>query len=157
MIGKTSIVDIYAYAKFNSSYLPTIGANITKQSLKVDNQVVSLMIWDIAGQKDFYEIYKSYFNGANGIILVYDVTREKTFENLENWYSECVNNGIGHVPLILVGNKVDLKERVVEKIAAEKKADNLNIPYFETSAKNGEGVKNIFKAIALAVYKDYVR
>jgi len=154
MVGKSSLLAKYATTKFDDVYLPTIGANITKQLVEVDGGVISLLLWDIAGQKDFYEIYKSYFNGANGIIIVYDITRSATFEHIENWYQECLNNGIAHAPIIVVGNKIDvLDKRAVTVESAMEKADMLNAQYFESSAKTGENVKNIFESSALSVYE----
>lgn len=144
MVGKTSLLTKFATDKFEDIYLPTIGANITKKVVEVDGGKSSLMLWDIAGQKDFYEIYKSYFNGANAVIIVFDITRKETFKNVTNWYGECFNNGIGHAPVILVGNKNDLATRQIKIPDAVKCGKSLGARYFETSALTGNNVDAVF-------------
>ena len=151
-VGKTSLLTKFATQKFDDIYLPTIGANITKQQINIDATVISMMVWDIAGQQEFYEVYKSYYNGSNGVIIVYDVTRRDTFDNIESWYEECANNGIGHIPMIIVGNKIDL-DREVDKNDAENIADSLSAKYFETSAKEDINVNDIFSEVAFDVHE----
>ena len=157
MVGKTSLLNKYASNKFEEIYMPTIGANITKQSLVLDGIKFSLMIWDIAGQKDFYQIYKSYFNGTNGIIIVYDITRKITFENIDNWLNECLDNGVAHNPIVLVGNKLDLSEsRVIEESVAIDKARSIGAPYFESSSLTGESVGEIFSTSARLAFDNNI-
>jgi small GTP-binding protein len=148
MVGKTSLLTKFATDRFEEIYLPTIGANITKKVLDIDGGRVSLMLWDIAGQKDFYEIYKSYFNGANAIIIVFDITRKETFSNVKLWYGECIDNGIGHAPIILVGNKSDLYDREITVSNAMAHGEMFNAKYFETSALTGKNVDAVFKSSA---------
>ncbi len=110
---------------------------------------VSLMIWDIAGQPQFYMLHRPYFNGADGMILVYDVTRSSSFSNVNNWYSTSVKYGLSGVPRVLIGNKNDLKEE--KKIIlpmAEHLSQKLNAPFFETAALTGENVSAVFHKIA---------
>jgi small GTP-binding protein len=110
---------------------------------------ISLMIWDIAGQPQFYMLHRPYFNGADGMMLVYDVTRSSSFSNVNNWYSTSVKYGLSGVPRILIGNKVDLKdEKKIILPMAEHLSQKLNAPFFETSALTGENVSNIFHKIA---------
>jgi small GTP-binding protein len=153
-VGKTSLLKNFSAEKFEFEYIATVGVNITKEKIKVKNEVgkemeVSLMIWDIAGQPQFYMLHRPYFNGADGMILVYDVTRSSSFSNVNNWYSTSVKHGLSGIPRILIGNKVDLKdEKKIILPMAEHLSQKLNAPFFETSALTGENVSNIFHKIA---------
>lgn len=100
-------------------------------------------------------LHKPYFNGADGMLLVFDVTRTSTFSNVKNWYNTTVKYGLSGIPRFLIGNKIDLKdERKISKEAhVAHLAEELNTPYFETSALTGENVDLIFKEIAAAVFQ----
>ncbi|MFX1381866.1 MAG: Rab family GTPase [Promethearchaeota archaeon] len=116
---------------------------------KGEKIMVNLMIWDIAGQPQFYMLHRPYFNGADGMMLVFDITRSSTFSNVQNWYNTAVKYGLSGIPRVLIGNKIDLKdERKIIQPMAEHLADKLNCAYHETSAKTGDNVKNIFKKMA---------
>ena len=116
--------------------------------------VVNLMFWDVAGQPQFYMLHRPYFNGADAMILVFDITRSSTFSNINNWYSTAVKYGLSGIPRILIGNKIDLKDdRKIIMPMAEHLSEKLNAPYFETSALTGENVKLIFHKIAELLYK----
>ncbi|MFO8018041.1 MAG: Rab family GTPase [Promethearchaeia archaeon] len=156
-VGKTSLVTKFATKKFEKKYLPTVGVNIVKKKLdmEIDEKEieVNLMLWDVAGQPQFYMLHKPYFNGADGIILVFDVTRSSTFSNVKNWYKTAVKYGLSRVPRILVGNKIDLKEeRKIIRPMANHLSEELNAPYSETSAKTGHNVKKIFNKISELLY-----
>ena len=154
-VGKTSLLTNFATNKFEEKYLPTVGVSILKEPIELedDNATVNLMFWDIAGQPQFYMLHRPYFNGADGILLVFDTTRSSTFSNVNNWYSSAVKYGLSGVPRILIGNKVDLKdERKIILPMAEHLSEKLNAPYFETSALTGENVKIIFQKIAEFIF-----
>ncbi len=157
-VGKTSLLNNFFKKKFTKQYLPTIGVNIlkyilqfgTKEKEKVE---INLMFWDIAGQPQFYMVHKPYYQGANGIILVFDITRSSTFSNVNNWFNEAVKFGLSSVPRILVGNKIDLKdERKIILPMSEHLSKKVNAPYFETSAKTGVNVPDIFEKITELIY-----
>ena len=155
-VGKTSLLTKFAKNKFEEKYLPTVGTNIMKEPIELEgiNVTVNLMFWDIAGQPQFYMLHRPYFNGADGVFLVFDITRSSTFSNVNNWYSAAVKYGLSGIPRLLIGNKVDLKEeRKIILPMAEHLSEKLNAPYFETSALTGENVKVIFHKIAELVYK----
>jgi len=158
-VGKTSLLTKFSTQKFKSQYIPTVGVNITKEQkeLSIGNKkvLVSLMIWDVAGQPQFYMLHKPYFNGADGMLLVFDTTRTSTFSNVKNWYSTTVKYGLSAIPRFLIGNKIDLKdERKISKEAhVALLSEELNTPYFETSALTCENVDLIFKEIATAVFQ----
>ncbi|MFX0031689.1 MAG: Rab family GTPase [Candidatus Hodarchaeota archaeon] len=155
-VGKTSLLTKFVTKQFETRYLPTVGVNIVKEPINlVDlNATVNLMFWDVAGQPQFYMLHRPYFNGADGMILVFDITRSSTFSNINNWYSTAVKYGLSEIPRILIGNKIDLEEdRKIILPMAEHLSEKLNAPYFETSALTGENVKKIFYKIADLVYK----
>lgn len=139
---------------FESEYIATVGVNITKEKVRIKNDIgeekeVSLMIWDIAGQPQFYMLHRPYFNGADGMILVYDTTRSSSFSNINNWYSTSVKYGLSGIPRVLIGNKIDLKdEKKIILPMAEHLSQKLSAPFFETSALTGENVSSIFHKIA---------
>jgi len=155
-VGKTSLLTKFAKNQFEEKYLPTVGVNIVKEpiELKDVNATINLMFWDVAGQPQFYMLHRPYFNGADGMILVFDITRSSTFSNIKNWYNSAVKYGLSGIPRILIGNKVDLKdERKIILPMAEHLSEKLNAPYFETSALTGETVKEVFQKIAELVFK----
>ena len=155
-VGKTSLLSKFATNQFEEKYLPTVGVQILKEpiELKDHNATVNLMFWDIAGQPQFYMLHRPYFNGADGMLLVFDITRSSTFSNVNNWYSSAVKYGLSGIPRILIGNKVDLaEERKIILPMAEHLSEKLNAPYLETSALTGENIKLVFQKIAELVYK----
>ena len=154
-VGKTSLLTKFATNQFEEKYLPTVGVQILKEPIELKDQdaTVNLMFWDIAGQPQFYMLHRPYFNGADGMLLVFDITRSSTFSNVNNWYSAAVKYGLSGIPRILVGNKVHLKEeRKIILPMAEHLSQKLNAPYFETSTLTGQNVKAVFQKIAELVY-----
>jgi small GTP-binding protein len=153
-VGKTSLLTNFCGDKFTYEYVPTVGVNITKEKVTVKKDMgkdtdISLMIWDIAGQPQFYMLHRPYFNGADGMMLVYDITRSSSFSNINNWYSTAVKYGLSGIPRLLIGNKIDLKdEKKIILPMAEHLSQKLNAPFFESSALSGENVSEIFHKIA---------
>ena len=148
-VGKSSIVLRYSDNKFNETWLSTIGVDSKRKIVKIRGEKVKVSIWDTAGQEKFQNIVKQYYNGANGVLLIFDITSEKTFRKVDFWYKdlkENVNLDVMHV--CLVGNKIDLNDkRKIEKEFAQKYADENNLPYYEVSAKSGEGIKKMFEDV----------
>ncbi|MHA1292360.1 MAG: Rab family GTPase [Promethearchaeota archaeon] len=157
-VGKTSLLTKFSTNKFKTTYIPTVGVNIVKEQLNIlvekeSNILVNLMLWDVAGQPQFYMLHRPYFNGADGMLLVFDLTRRSTFSNVNNWYNTAVKYGLSGIPRVLVGNKNDLKEeRKIISPMATHLSEKLNASYFETSARSGENVKTIFHKIAELIY-----
>ena len=151
--GKKELVEYISDDKFSHENAPTVGVTITKVKVTVKNDKgkdtdVYLMLWDIAGQPQFYMLHRPYFNGADGMILVYDVTRSSSFSNLNNWYSTALRFGLPGVPRVLVGTKIDLKdEKKIILPMAEHLSQKLNAPLFETSTITGENVVEMFNKI----------
>ncbi|MHA1321040.1 MAG: Rab family GTPase, partial [Promethearchaeota archaeon] len=154
-VGKTSLLTKFATEKFEETYLSTVGVQILKVTieLKEHDATVNLMIWNIAGQPQFYMLHRPYFNGADGMLLVFDITRSSTFSNVNNWYSAAVKYGLSGIPRILIGNKIDLaEERKIILPMAEHLSEKFNAPYFETSILNGENVKAVFQKISELIF-----
>ena len=155
-VGKTELLTRFVPNQFEEMYLPTVGVSIFKTSIELRkyNVTIKLMFWNIAGQPQFYMLHRLYFNGADGMILVFDTTRSSTFSNINNWYSSTVKYGLSGIPRILVGNKIDLKdERKIILPMAEHLSEKLNAPYFEVSALTGENIKVAFQKIADLIYE----
>ncbi|MFX1258831.1 MAG: Rab family GTPase [Promethearchaeota archaeon] len=156
-VGKTSLLTKFSSKKFQTQYIPTVGTNILKEIVDLDDKgdkiTVNLLLWDIAGQPQFYMLHKPYFNGADGMMFIFDVTRQSTFSNVKNWYNTTVKFGLSGIPRVLIGNKIDLKEdRKIKKPHADHLSRELNASYFETSAKTGVNVNMVFQKIAGLVY-----
>ena len=149
MVGKSSIVLRFSDNKFDDNQFATIGIDFKTKYIKVRDASVKVLIWDTAGQEKFRNIAKQYYKGANGVLLIYDVGNRKSFERLEYWISELKeNNKIDELYTILVGNKIDLREkRVISREEGERYALNNNINYSEVSAKTGEGILELFNEI----------
>jgi small GTP-binding protein len=153
-VGKTSLLTNFCGEKFEYEYVPTVGVNITKEPVTIKDDMgkditVNLMVWDIAGQPQFYMLHRPYFNGADGMMLVYDITRSSSFSNINNWWSTSIKYGLSAIPRILIGNKIDLKDdRKIILPMAEHLSEKITAPFFETSALTGENVPIIFQKIA---------
>ncbi len=157
-VGKTSLVHRFVEDKFAKDYKSTIGTSIMKKecNFKELGSAVRFIIWDLAGQSQFKLVRQSYLLNAEAGILVYDVTNRQSYENIEKWHDE-IKNVSPNISLILVGNKIDLKdEREVELQEGSNLAEKLGLTYIETSAKTGENINDAFKMLALLMIKRYV-
>ncbi|MFX0135079.1 MAG: Rab family GTPase [Candidatus Hodarchaeota archaeon] len=145
-VGKTSLINEYMEKTFQYDYKPTIGANIAKREFKIpkSNDTASVNFWDIAGQKMFVTLHRPFFEGANGVLIVYDVTRPESFNNLSTWYSDFKKIVKFDVPGVVIGNKIDLDRKVKTK-KGKKYADSIGFYFIETSAKNNLNVEEAFR------------
>ncbi|KAJ5077385.1 ras-related protein rab-13 [Anaeramoeba ignava] len=145
-IGKSSILRRICENEFSDEYLSTIGVDFNTKRITIDSGGIKLVIWDTSGQERFKKITNSYYRGAHGIILVYDITNEESFENIEeNWMTSIKENANENVKTILIGNKCDLEEkRQVSKEKGKEFADEYKIPFYEVSAKNNINIDNTF-------------
>jgi small GTP-binding protein len=146
LVGKSSIVLRFSDNKFNETFLSTIGVDSKRKILKIKGEKVKVSIWDTAGQEKYQNIVKQYYNGANGVLLIYDISNKKSFERIDFWYKDLKKSvNSDEIVVFLVGNKIDLNDkRVVDKEEAEKYSQENNMAYFEVSAKTGEGIKELF-------------
>lgn len=156
-VGKTSLVHRFVENSFQTDYKATIGTAIMKKECNFEglDSSVRFVIWDLAGQTQFRRVRKSYLANAEAGILVYDVTRHKTYKNIHNWFEE-IKEVTPKISLILVGNKIDLKDqREVSREEGEELANELGISYIETSAKTGENIDDAFRMLALEMIKRF--
>lgn len=152
-VGKTSLMNQYVNRKFSNQYKATIGADFLTKELTVDDRQVTMQIWDTAGQERFQSLGVAFYRGADCCVLVFDVTAPNTFKSLDNWRDEFLIQASPrepeNFPFVLLGNKVDLEPRALSSKRAQQWCQSKNnIPYFETSAKEGLNVEQAFLAIA---------
>ncbi|XP_048476335.1 ras-related protein Rab-13-like [Rhincodon typus] len=148
-VGKTCLIIRFADDNFNSTYISTIGIDFKIKTVDVGGKKIKLQVWDTAGQERFKTITTAYYRGAMGIILVYDITDEKSFENIQNWMKSIKENASATVERMLLGNKCDMEnKRKVPKDKAEKLAKDHGIRFFETSAKSSLNVEEAFRSLA---------
>ncbi|XP_037069871.1 ras-related protein Rab-21-like [Pollicipes pollicipes] len=144
-VGKTSVVLSYVEGKFNEKHTTTLQASFLTKKLSLGGRRVSLAIWDTAGQERFHALGPIYYRDSNGACLVYDVTDEDSFQKVKNWVKELRKMLGSEICLVICGNKVDLaKERVVDLSTALAYADSVGAKHFETSAKTGVGIEEVF-------------
>jgi len=149
-VGKSSFILKYIEDKFVLNYIATLGMDFKQKKLKLKNgQEVRLRIYDTAGQERFKSVAVSFIKKAEGVILIYDIGNKATFESLEEWIKNIKESGKENLPIILVGNKCDLppEKRKVELIEGKDKAEEFNLPFFETSCKEGINIKEVFEKI----------
>ena len=146
-VGKSSILLRYSENKFLNAKVPTIGIDMKSKIIKKGNDKIKVSIYDTAGQEKFRTIIKSYYKGANGVLLIYDITKKHTFEKLDYWLEDLKNNAddINDLFIFLIGNKCDLEEkREVSFEEANDYSKKKELPYIEVSAKTGKNVKKLF-------------
>lgn len=154
-VGKTSLMQQFVNGKFSHQYKATIGADFLTKELTIDDKTVTMQLWDTAGQERFQSLGVAFYRGADCCVLVYDVTNQKSFENLSTWKDEfLVQANIKNpenFPFVILGNKVDVDEskKVVSNKKAQQYASNLgNLPLFQTSAKEAVNIDQAFDVIA---------
>ncbi|KAI3715644.1 hypothetical protein L6452_22630 [Arctium lappa] len=153
-VGKSCLLLRFADDSYVDSYISTIGVDFKIRTVELDGKTIKLQIWDTAGQERFRTITSSYYRGAHGIIIVYDVTEMESFNNVKQWLSEIDRYANESVCKLLVGNKCDLVEnKVVDTQTAKAFADELGIPFLETSAKDSVNVEQAFLTMAAEIKK----
>ena len=156
-VGKTCFLMRYADNTFQEIHMSTIGLDYKLKNVQLDDgKIVKVQIWDTAGQDRFRSITKNYYKGAHGIILIYDVTSRKTFENVKNWVEQIEEEVSDKVNIILVGNKIDdEKNRKVTTEEGKQMADSCKLEFFETSAKSGVGIDSTFNELVKKTVETY--
>lgn len=158
-VGKTSLIRKYVLDKFDDKYLPTIGTKVSRKEVVIPFQKkevvvdLTMIIWDIVGQKAYQKLRRMYYQGANGALVVCDVTRRETLESMKEW-TKSLFQVTNHVPILFLANKSDLihkaefKPEDLEEVASEHKS-----PFFFTSAKSGANVNRAFHRLGeLMIY-----
>ena len=148
-VGKTSVVLRFSEDRFVENQFATIGIDFKTKYIKIGDASVKVFFWDTAGQEKFQNIAKQYYKGANGVLLMYDITNRKTFERINFWLKEIKeHNKIEDLFVCLVGNKLDLEDkREVSTEEGENYAKENNLQFFEVSAKSGIGVDELFNKV----------
>ncbi|OWF56414.1 GTP-binding protein YPTC1 [Mizuhopecten yessoensis] len=148
-VGKSNLLLRFADDVFSETHIATIGVDFKIRTVNIENNIVQLHIWDTAGQDRFKSITSSFYRGAHGIMLVYDVTDMDSFINVEKWLQEVDKQRGRDNSIILVGNKSDMtSKRVVTWEMGKEYADKLGVLYLETSAKTSTNVETLFLTMA---------
>ena len=156
IVGKTSILTKYTSKSYTESYVATVGLDFFTKDETIDNKIIRIKIWDTAGQERYKAITKCFFQRAQGIIIVFDVTNKRSFDDLKMWIDSInsqskLTEDLENMPIIIIGNKIDLPKRVIDKETALNFAKEQNLDYYETSAKTGEGIDNAIKELVKKV------
>ena len=153
-VGKTNMLKRFLHDEFDMNTKETVGVEFGSKNFIMDEKdIVKDQIWDTAGQERYRSVTKAYYKGAKGALLVYDISRRNTFENIDNWLIDLRTNGDKDILIILIGNKCDLiDKREVSVEEAQTKAEQYNIAYMETSAKNGDNIIKAFSELVSQVY-----
>ncbi|ESN99134.1 hypothetical protein HELRODRAFT_66762, partial [Helobdella robusta] len=145
-VGKSSFIMRLCKNKFVTNLNSTVGVDFQTKTLKVDGKIIALQLWDTAGQERFRSIAKSYFRRADGVLLLYDVTYEKSFLNVRDWIEIIKDGTQKYIPVMIVGNKCDLREdRRIKDVCLKYEdghnlASNVDCLFVETSAKSGSNI-----------------
>ena len=146
-VGKTSLIEQYINKQFTEEHITTIAAGDKSfKEVKVGKKTVKLEIWDTAGQEQFRSVNKIYMNKAKIALMVYDITKQQSFDNLKNWYKELKDKNDSVEIIGIIANKSDLyEESVINKEEGENYAKSINALFFETSAMDYESVSIVLK------------
>ncbi|KAM3137449.1 hypothetical protein pb186bvf_010422 [Paramecium bursaria] len=148
-VGKSCILYQFLEQKFRTKHEMTVGVEFGAKMMEIQNKRIKIQVWDTAGQEAFKSITRQYYKSAAGAILVYDITRKESFENIKDWIKECTNYGTSDLKCILIGNKNDLeKDRKVSKADGEQLAKENGFTFLEVSAKTNYNVNNVFYKLA---------
>jgi len=157
-VGKTSLLNRFVHNQFTLKYKFTIGVDFLSKELEyMPSKSAKLQIWDIGGQERFKFLHRSFYDGANGALLVFDLSRDHTFSGMKNWLSEMHSLIDNNIPTVILGNKSDLLAEiglVIDRDEVVKYAKNEECLYIETSAKTGENVENAFRELTIRMAKN---
>ena len=154
-VGKSNILLKYAHNKFTNEYQATIGVEFGAKNLTLDGKIFRIQIWDTAGQENFRSITRAYYKNSVCALVVYDITNRISFENVQEWIDEVKSQTPKEILLVLVGNKIDLEnERVVSFDEGKKLSEDNDMLFFETSAKNGNGINDVFLNSCREIYQN---
>ena len=148
-VGKSCFLMRYSENVFIENYITTIGLDYKLKTVKLDSgKSIKVQLWDTAGQDKYRTIAKNYYKGSHGILLLYDITKQSSFDNIREWVRDIKEEVSEKAIIFLIGNKIDMDEqRKITKEKGEELAEEYKIPFFEASAKSGENVDEVFKAL----------
>lgn len=147
-VGKSSLIIRWTQDTFSTDLVGTVGVNFKTKRVSVDGGDCQVQVWDTAGQEQFHKITTSYYKGVNGILLVYDVSDQRSLDNVSYWIKNIKSHATDSVQVALVGNKIDLRSvdpsRCIDVAKAHELIRKYGVPYFETSAKDATNVDKAF-------------
>ena len=144
-VGKSNLLLRYTHGQFREEYQLTIGVEFGSNNVIIDDKVYRIQIWDTAGQENFRSITRAYYKNSACALIVYDIARRSSFESISSWIEDCKNSSPKSVYMVLVGNKSDLEEnREVSEEEGRELAEKNGMIFFETSAKTGKNVEQVF-------------
>ena len=152
-VGKSSIINRYVENNFDYNFVSTLGVDFRKKIININGENIRLKIWDTAGQEKFRSIQKQYYRNSDGILLVFDVTKFDTFNVLEEWINSIKNQTSNDIIVVLVGNKIDLNNKVISDDDIKNFANDNKFKYFLTSAATGKNINEVFDYIVKEIYK----
>jgi Ras-related protein Rab-1A len=152
-VGKSSLLLRFSDGVYRDAYAATIGVDFRFKTVTVGGAPVKLQIWDTAGQERFRNITSSYYRNADGVILCFDVGQRSSFENVRAWLAELDKNASADLQKLLVGNKSDREDRQVSREEGLALAEELGVPFLETSAKSADNVEAAFVRLAELVVR----
>jgi len=152
-VGKSNLLSRFTRNEFNLESKSTIGVEFATRSITVDNKTIKAQIWDTAGQERYRAITSAYYRGAVGALLVYDIAKHLTYENVERWLKELRDHADANIVIMLVGNKSDLRHlRAVLTEEASAYAETSSLSFIETSALDSTNVETAFTNILTEIY-----
>ena len=157
-VGKSTSIHRFVENKFKANYVPTLGVQVTKKSIMVNGHNIDLMIWDLAGQDRYAMVRQRFYANTEGILMLYDITRLSSLKNIKKWNAE-VSRFVKNIPIILIGNKIDLLEQREVRNADVRKfleENNINVHLkIKTSAKDGVNTENAFHFLVKRMMQKY--
>ena len=152
-VGKTSLIRRFVNDRFDDKYIATIGTKVSRKNVLIstgDEEPIdiSLMIWDVLGQHDYERLMRTSFEGAEGALIVADVTRRETLDNISAFWIPKLFEPAGEIPIVLLGNKIDLEQRAFSENSLVEVAGRHSAPCAMTSAKTGNNVEAAFRSLA---------
>jgi small GTP-binding protein len=159
-VGKTCFFNRYFKDAFSFDFLSTIGIEKESKLVKINKEIYKITLWDTAGQERFKSLPRKYYQNADGVFLLFDITKEDTFNNVSNWMNDLKENsnitvgedGKPKIPLFLLGNKIDSMERVISREQGEKLAISLGMKYFEISCKINMNIPEVMSQMIMESY-----
>ena len=153
-VGKTSLLNKFTENTFSKTQFATIGIDFKLKKININGKTIELKIWDTAGQERYRNLTKQYYKGADGILLIFDLTKKETFLKINDWIDQLNSHfNQDEISIILIGNKKDLSDREISYEEGNQRGKELNILYFETSAKTGENVNEAFNCLTNEILK----
>ena len=157
-VGKTNLISRFTKNMFSPNSKATIGVEFFIKTYKVNNKILKIEIWDTARQERYKSITSVYYKGAKGAFIVYDITSRKSFDDVDKWIEEIKEKTSKDIKLIIIGNKIDLKdERDITTNEALNKFKGMDIPFMETSALDDTNVSEVFLDLIKIIYQDIIK